>query len=380
MIGRTLDLYRSRLYAHEKKMPEILRENANMVMEQSWYSDIQVRPSILYRHKVGSYGKEYDEIGREDIKFIHKEAQPFNTQQVQFYIEFKPHVHYPLGTYIDIPDEVGEMKRWLIVRKDDDALFNKYSILPCNYTVKWVYKNHIYECLCVIRTINSYSSGVREGLLIDEVDNRCKMVMPFDEVSTALYYDIRIIVSSDRAIPFVWKTTKIEELTPAGISQFTITQDVYDETTDKAPDGTIVADINSQVLLPDNVEYEIPVHSTIDAYVVRNNTDTLVTDNVAIIGKKYKFIGKFIDEDGNEIPFDTSRGSQYHPKWVIEGLDSLDDEGNVIYDYTEYAVDWTFSLVFKLNKDYYLGGTRFKVHFSNLQGDFESIVEMEIET
>lgn len=380
MIGRTLDLYRSRLYAHDKIMPQVLRDNANMIMEQSWYSDIQVRPSILYRHKEGSYGKEYTEIAREDIKFIHKEAQPFNTQQVQFYIEFKPHVHYPLGTYIDIPDEMGEMKRWLIVRKDDDAMFNKYSILPCNYTVKWVYKNHIYECLCVIRSVNSYSSGVKEGLIINETDNRCKMIMPFDEVSTALYYDIRIVVSSDRAIPFVWKTTKIEELTPSGISQFTITQDVYDETTDKAPDGTVVADINTRVILPDKNEEEGTLHSEIAAYRVYSNRDELLKDNVALIGKTYKFIGKFIDENGEEIPFSTARGSTTHPKWTIEGLDSLDDDGNVVYDYTDYAVDSTFTLVFRLNKDYYLGGTRFKVRFSNIQGWYESVIEMEIET
>lgn len=372
-----LDYYRSRVTSYPKAMPRAIRDNAEMIMLNSWYSDPQVRPAVLYKHKAGTYGKEYEEIAKEDIKFIHKEEQPFNSQQVQFFIQFKPRVHYPLGTYIDIPDEQYKMKRWLIVKKDDDAQFNRYSILPCNYTVKWIYKNHIYECLTVIRSVNSYSSGVKERDVIYTTDNRCKMIMPTDEVSQALFYDVRLIVSSDRPIPFVWKTTKIEELTPEGVSQFTISQDVFNIETDKAEDGTIIADINTQVILPDKDEEHTDIHSVITSYRVTKDVVQEFKDRVALIGKTIRFIGKFYDAEGNELPYnDTS----LVPKWTINGLSSLDSEGNEVFDYSNYTVDKDYVLTFKVNKDYYLGGTRFSVTFSNQRGMYSSTMELEIET
>lgn len=378
--------YHSRLKAVGKDTPARLRDNADIISLQTWYNDRQVRPAILYRHDKIGYGSMYEEVAREDIKFIHKELQTFAAQTVEYYLMFKPRVHYPLGTYIDIPDEMGELKRWLIVEKSNDAQFVKYSILPCNYTLKWVKDNRIYECLCVVRAVNSYSSGIFEGDTIITTDNRCKVIMPTDYVSQALYYDTRVIVSSDRSTPFVWKTTKVEELTPIGISKFTISQDIYNEEVDLSDEFGMIADINKQVILPED-PYPNENRSEITVFTQKRvggeKRWTEIKDRTVKVGASLMFVGKFIDE------FNTER-TDINPRWKVSGLECYkvnshgvieeDANGPIIEGYSYSAYEATgMTLTLKLNRDYYLGGTRFTVALSDSTGDYASTMELEVE-
>lgn len=377
--------YHSRLKAKGTNTPQVIRDNADMVSLNTWYNDPQVRPAILYRHDKNGRGTLYEEIAREDIKFIHKELQTFASQTVEYYIMFKPKVHYPLGSYIDIPDEMGAIKRWLIVEKSNDPQFAKYSILPCNYTLKWVHEGSIYECLCVVRAVNSYSSGVFEGTTLITTDNRCKVVMPTDYISQALYYDKRIIVSSDRDTPFVWKTTKVEELTPVGVSKFTISQDVYNEDTDFSEKYGMIADINCQVIIDDE-EIINENRSEIIAYRRKRVGGKMewveIIDNIVRVGSTVMFVCKFIDKN-NTVRTDIVA------KWSVSGLERYktnshgvieeDKNGPIIegHSYSAYEARG-MTLTFKLNKDYNLGGTRFAVSVSDGAGDFASTYEMEV--
>lgn len=408
------DVYKIRLKAQKgKKVPQYKRDQSEMVVRETWYNDPEVVSMKLYKHKEGTCGKEYELIGEEDARFIHKEMQEYGSQAVAYYVQFLPHVHYPIGSYIQIPDEDGKMQWWLIVDKSKDLQFAYYDILPCNYTVKWVKNNHIYQCLCVVRSVNSYSSGVKtKASLMELTDNRCKMVMPSDEVSKNLFYGVRIIVSSDREVPFVWKTTKIEEITPVGISTFTIQQDKYNELTDKASDGTMVADINTRIIhnaeeagsdSSDTSQKPIAALSaSILSYCLVEDKTNLVQqkdrngevayvhpdiaqvieDGTIKIKDRLKFIPQFRDQNDNIITVSQYADFGITPLWKVEGLEILkqQENGEIVYDengkpvvdgynYADYSTNEDYELTFKVKKNYYLGGTKVTVKLYSNQKD-----------
>lgn len=419
-----IDMYKVRLNAQKgKTIAQQKRDNSEMVVLHTWYNDPEVVHMYLYKHKEGTYGADYELIGEEDAKYIHKEVQEFGSQSTAYYVQFKPRVSYPIGTYMRIPDENGDLQWWIIVNKSKDLQFNYYDILQCNFTVKWIYNNKIYQCLSVVRSVNSYSSGIKsKASLMYLTDNRCKMIMPTDEVSQCLSYDIRVVISSDRSVPFVWKTTKIEELTPTGISQFTLSQDKYDEHTDKAPDGTIVADINTQVIHKDEEEpvktiddKQFTAEFTYSRLIEDKNNLIKVTDkdgnvkyehpyiaqhfddNVIHLKDRLKFVPRFIDVSGNTIKMEDYSAYGITPFWKIEGLEvyKQDPNGDIVYDakgspvvedynYTDYAVNEDYELTFRVKKNYYIGGTRVFVKLYSSEADREadkymSKVEFEVE-
>ena len=389
MVANYWDLYRTRLEQNKgKSIPKRIRDNADMVQLNSWYNDPQVViDAVLRQHAKDGYGSKYEMIGLEDVKFIRKEEQAFASQAVEFFVQFKPGIEYEIGTYIDIPNHKGEMQRWLIVDKSEELQFVRFNVLRCNYTVKWVKDNHIYECLSVVRNVNSYSSGIYRGHTILTTNNMTKIIMPSDYVSNSLYYDMRIIVSSeDREIPLVWKTSKIEELTPAGISAFTLIQDVYNKHTDYSEKYGMIADINSEVIVDEEEGNNIR-RGVIDLYaLVRVGTKkeyVKITNNVVKVGQRVKFVASFYNYNNELVDIPAS--------WDIKGLEvykqdsrgkvETDDDGNPIvvgYSYSEYSLaDNNRELGMRINKDYYIGGTRFFVTLTDTFGEYEP-VQMEV--
>ena len=109
-----MDQYKTRMDVRGTSLPKMLRKNSDMVMEKSWYTSPEVRSIRLFRHKAGTYGHQYEDVGYEDARFIHKSIQEIASQQVEYYLQFKPGIEYPIGTYVEIEDEYNRKKIWLI--------------------------------------------------------------------------------------------------------------------------------------------------------------------------------------------------------------------------------------------------------------------------
>lgn len=96
-----------------------------------------------------------------DIKFIVTQYQTLSKDDVEYHIQFKPSqnfsfsendelyyyetdyrqrygAEFPIGMYIDIPNERGIYEKWLICGKESQNQFPKYSILKCNYYYHWI--------------------------------------------------------------------------------------------------------------------------------------------------------------------------------------------------------------------------------------------------
>lgn len=380
-----MNLYKSRMNVRGTTIPEMLRKNSDMIMERSWYTTPEVRRVRLFKHKAGTYGHLYQDVAFEDARFIHKSVQEISSQQVEYYLMFKPGVEYPLGTYVEIVDEFGHINNWLICKKSMDMQFVLYNILPCNYLFKWVAHNHVCECLGVLRGLNSYSAGIKENEVFINADNRCKMFLPTDDVTRQLTYDKRLVISAEgREIPLVWKCTKIEELTPIGISTITVDQDVFNRDTDYNETYGYVADINSDVIVVDKDEESVkPVvdpHTTSedDKWEIRiladirskkpdgegNYSYSEIINHEVKFGNTVRFICKLYDENDQEVVT-----HPITPVWEIEGIE--DGYTYVIEDNILYL---------SINRDYNLGGDYFTIIATADEGKFETSLELEVIT
>lgn len=355
-----MELFKNRMKVRGVELPQRIRANSDLIMEGDWYHDPQTRTVRLFRHKPNSYGFEYEDVAIEDAKYIHKNVQEAVTQQAEYYLQFKPDRDYDIGLYVEITNEHGKTQTWLICQKANDMQFVRYNILPCNYLFKWVNKNHIYQSLGVLRTINSYSSGMlNKASTVYILDDRNSMWIPTDDVAMNFYYDKRIIVSNDqRHVPFVWRATKIEEIAVEGLTKITLTQDKYDAATDYHPKYGHIADINIDVVVDNQ-----PVAVTDDKITATvrskrkngegNYTYSEIADHKFSFGSVGKFVASFNDPDTT---------------WIIEGVESS--------DYTDYSVV-NGELSFKLNRDYNLGGKRIVITATASDGRSTSL-ELEV--
>ena len=64
-----------------------------------------------------------------------------------------------------------------------------------------------------------------------------------NDISATIFYDQRLAISADIPIPVVWRCTKVEQVSPKGISRLTFAQNNWDEKTDyieRDKDGYVV--------------------------------------------------------------------------------------------------------------------------------------------
>lgn len=155
-----------------KTIGQIHKENADWAMEYTWNNDYQSKLCFIYDyfHDDQPNLKDHMTYGRNttktriDAKFIVKSHQSIDKDQVEYYLQFKPsqkidfvqgdelyyyqteyHERYgsefPISMYVDIPDDRGVYRKWLICAYEPANQFPKYLVLPCNYQLMWVEKN-----------------------------------------------------------------------------------------------------------------------------------------------------------------------------------------------------------------------------------------------
>lgn len=150
---------------------ERLKVQGDRTMESTWDSDPQSKVAYIYDYFHDDQpdirsGMTYENTTktRIDIKFIVNEHGSLSKDQPSAKIQFKPSqpvrfneddelyyyekdfvkrygAKFPIGCYIDIPNEKGVYEKWFICLADIEAnQFYKYFVLPCTYQLCWVEK------------------------------------------------------------------------------------------------------------------------------------------------------------------------------------------------------------------------------------------------
>ena len=252
----------------------VRKMQSDQIMLNTWWDDIQEQTAYIYDyyHDQKSFeALQLDDLHPQDdgektalpIKFIRHAKQTYDKDQVTFWLQMQPcqqcNIDYyddvlakrygalfPIGLYVDIMHEDGTYNKWLIVDKANynGNQFPTFEILRCDKVFQWIYNDRKYQCAGVLRSQNSYNSGLWLDFKIQSVEDQQKFAVPMARETETLFYNIRMIIDTKvESIPRTWLVSKINRISPNGICRVTLTQDIFDQHNDyieKNEDGEII--------------------------------------------------------------------------------------------------------------------------------------------
>lgn len=369
-----------------KTLGQIYKEESDFLMEETWDNSITSKICYIYDHFHDDFftdehgitrslaeGMTYENTNKTkiDAKFIIKSYQSMDKDQVEYYIMFRPSqpvrfnegddlyyyetdfrkrysATFPIGLWVDLPDDRGVYHKWLICRNEPANQFPKYLILPANYELMWVEKNNEKRIKrrmwCVLRQQMSYTSGVYVDRVFGHTDNQNKLILPMNSITEKFWYtdddskNMRVIVSALMENPTVWKITKCESASPLGLQKLTLYTNFFNEHTDyvNLETGEMYANYFDSEITPIDPSTPTTPPSSITAKISAS-TSTIK------VGGSYKNLTVNLFNDSNEDI--TTEYTDATFTWTC----SVDDE------------DWTDKVTWRVGTEY----NQKKVKFPN---------------
>lgn len=365
---------------------EKLKSEADQLMELTWDNDLAAKTCYIYDHFHDDFftdehgitrslaeGMTYENTNKTkiDAKFIIKSYQSMDKDQVEYYLMFRPSqpvrfdegddlyyyetdfrkrysATFPIGLWVDLPDDRGVYHKWLICRNEPANQFPKYLILPANYELMWVEKNNEKRIKrrmwCVLRQQMSYTSGVYVDRVFGHTDNQNKLILPMNSITEKFWYtdddskNMRVIVSALIENPTVWKITKCESSSPLGLQKLTLYTNFFNEHTDyvNLETGEMYANYFDSEIAPTDPSTPFTPSSSITARISAS-TSTIK------VGGSYKNLTVNLFNDSNKDI--TTEYADATFTWTC----SIDDE------------DWTDKVTWRVGTEY----NQKKVKFPN---------------
>ena len=342
----------------------------------------------------------------EDAKYQTHSAPSISKDAVDYYLQFRPKVHYPVGSYIIVPDDTSadvnlteeelvnpfsqptknRTQWWIIVGRDEANAFVRYMILKCNWDYKWVYKGQVRHCWGCARNSQSYTAGVWRDDISQSLDDLNAGWLPdtyhvygdnlealgMDDTRT-ITYGQRFMLTNNVLDPKVFEVTKIIELSPQGVIKLSVKQSNLNEKRDNIElrvcdyyndEGDI--QIDKPVVETPDATKSSEIHWTYvnDDGELEENTDS--TLEILQIGQTSYFMATFKDGD-TEVKVDG--------QWRIElaETDGLSEEDIAYYVGLMKLTKFDSSTVaLKPAKASSLKGKEFKLIVSDIDGQYES--------
>lgn len=282
-----LELYKRRVKSKGSYIGEVLKNQSDVIMDATFLRDVATKACYINNELVYAKFQKYTTYS------ISKDV-------IDYHLQFMTGVHYPEGTYVYIPDDTGMYSPWLIVGRDDDSQFIKYSILKCNWTLWWIHNGKLLSCLGVIIS-NGISTSVDSDKFTTTVDGNCTVWLPTTNEVQTIGYDARFLITKNKTNPSSFKVTKILDTLPVGITKLGMIQDRYNRSTDKVDlvingEEVMVADYYASAIEP-----ELPETTPKDkGYSVITHSGTAPT--LRIGGSAKTLTATFYDALGVEVP------------------------------------------------------------------------------
>lgn len=250
----TMSMYEAMLMTKGKNLSQVRQNQSRLVMNATFTGDVGYkRVYILSKDDGWKY---------EDAKYSKHTTPSILKDAVDYYLQFRPRIHYPVGTYVFIPNDedydigFSELnpvdpfkdqnfildKLWMIVGKNDANEFVRYNIIKCNWNFKWVQrlhgKNIIMNVYGAVRSANSYTSGVWRadyGYYLDNVTGFWIPDTHWVYGDKLLEYNLcdtryishkkRFMITNNQIDPKIYEVSKVLDVTPQGIIKMTVKQD-----------------------------------------------------------------------------------------------------------------------------------------------------------
>jgi len=390
-----INQYKDYLFSHGTTMGQVKRNQSDVLMNSTFTID----PAYKKVYILTKDGWKW-----EDAKYQTHSAQSISKDPVDYYLQFRPKVHYPIGSYIIVPDDTSpdinlsedelinpftqptknRTQWWIIVGRDEANAFVRYMILKCDWELRWVYGGKLQTCWACSKLASSYTSGVWVSDLSASLDDLTSIWLPdvrytyADKVESLGMCDTRTIMHGQRFFmsnntldPKIYEVTKIKDINPQGIIKLSIKQDELNEKRDNIElracdyyndEGDIQID-KPIVETPDNTK-----SSTITR-MLRNDDGELeedFTQDKLQIGQAYFFVADFYNgEDIVEID----------AQWRIELVNKDDFNEEEISRLTTLMkitkID-SSTIAIQPAKSSALKGLEFNLAVTDIDGEYES--------
>lgn len=258
----TQNMYKSMLTSRGRNLSQARRNQSDMIMNATFTGDTGYKRVYILDPERGWH--------YEDAKYSKHATVSILKDAVDYYLQFRPKVHYPIGVYVFIPDDTSDdigfkefepidpfqderfdlNKLWMIVNKNDDTQFVRYNVLKCNWDFRWICKVHgkmeLMHVYSASRNANSYTSGIWNNEVSTQLDNVTNGWVPdthylygseglkrFNLCDTRyMNYGQRFVMSHNKVNPKVYAISKVVDLNPMGVINLTLKQDEWDEKRD----------------------------------------------------------------------------------------------------------------------------------------------------
>lgn len=374
------------MYSNVGTIGQQLKMMSDEVMQETFDNDIQTRQCYIYDYYHDDQSDmEYGYNPALSItkipvklKFIVKSYKTIAKDEPDYHIMFEPDVwnsmsckpdwfvknyerlgvEFPMGLYVDIPDDRGVYHKWMIVYSEVSNQFPKFGVLKCNYLFKWIKDDGVYRHKRTVwgvdRTQNSYTSGVWRGDKFQILDEQDKFYLPWSPISAELKHDMRLFISMLQEEPYVYIITKVDNTSPKGVVTYTVKQDEYEPEHDYVslnPNnddyGDMYANYYSSDVLPEENK---------ESFDYSKYTMVIESANYNVkLGNSKVLTAKIYDAENNDI---TKIYSGYECIWNINLEQSEDiQEQLIVVDECYSLKDGNeFKCKFKFNGDeQYLG-------------------------
>ena len=359
----SLAKYKNTLGVDGNTLGEVRKSQAHKVMDWTWDGDISQQIAYQFDmyhdpnpRKLDDFKPTKDMIPL-DIKFIRHTSQTLDKDAISFHMllkhsqecnvdYYKKYVdmynsRWPLGMYILIKDSKGRYNRWLVVAEADynDLQFPTWELLRCDHTFQYIVQGKKYEVAGVLQSQNSYNSGIWSDDKTTIVQDQQKFVVPLNRDTELLYYDLRMIIDAKViTTPRAWKISKVNRISPNGLSRVTLAQDFYNPASDyiEIDENGIVqgmwADYYNNAPLETNED--IPLVSNIYSKITYSGNKN---PEVKVGGSYKTYTVKFYNDEG-EVDFK-------YGHWTFE-INNQD-----VSEYLDYNSQSSDTIKIKLKQD-----------------------------
>lgn len=336
-----------------RTLGQIYKEDSDFLMDELWSNDSSSKVCYIYDYFHDdepdlSFGMTYENTTKTkiDAKFLVTKYPTIDKGKVEYHLMFRPsqktifnendelyyfetdyrkryfNEHF-VGMYVDVPDDEGNYRKWLIVEREEGLSFIKYKILKCDLNLMWIETNgserNKRKMWGVILGQSSYNAGIYSYYTTTKMENQDRCWLPLNSITEKIWYtndinnNLRVLVGALCEHPIAWIVSKVENVDPRGIQQITFYQSEFNPHTDYINFET--GEMYANYYVSENQNYT-PSTPTTNQY-----GKLLATTSTIKIGGSYKTISVCItDEEGTDVT-NTYADSDLKWSFTINGLD-----------------------------------------------------------
>ena len=337
-----------------------LKQMSDEAMQETFDNNIVTRQCYLYDYyHDDQFDMEYGYNPAQSktkipvkLKFIVKTYKSMSKDDPEYHIMFEPNVwnsmsckpdwfvrnyqklgvEFPIGLYVDIPDDRGIYHRWMVMYSEVANQFPKFGVLKCNYKFQWIDNDGVYrhkrQMWGINSSQNSYTSGVWRDYKSQIFDNQDKFYLPWNAISSELRHDTRLCISMLQREPWTYQITKVDNTTPKGIITYTVKQDRYDQNRDYVQLNQNEDDYGDMYS-----DYYTPVHNKDDGIC---HVEPCASDNFDCTNQSYNVHTLIVEAPNYNIKLGNSK---------VLTAKIYDDENKDVTDmYQKSTCVWNFKL------------------------------------